>query len=108
MEANDMNIDIEKLRNELKNKVDEIIDSYISTDNVILEIPEQNIYMEFNINNHNYIAFTEDYEDVEEMEMMFAKVNFIDGNKILRNIEAAEEYETVKNEFNRRLELISN
>ena len=50
----------------------------------------------------------EDYEDVEEMEMMFAKVNFIDGNKILRNIEAAEEYETVKNEFNRRLELISN
>lgn len=103
-----MNIDIEKLRNELKNKVDEIIDSYISLDNAVLEIPEQNIYMEFNINNHNYIAFTEDSKEIEEMEMMFAKVEFIDGNKILRNIETAEEYETVINEFNRRLELISN
>lgn len=103
-----MNIDLEKLRNELKNKIDEIIDSYISTDNAVLEIPEQNIYMEFNINNHNYIAFTEDSKDTEEMEMMFAKVDFIDGNKILRNIETAEEYETVINEFNRRLELIPN
>jgi len=103
-----MNIDIEKLRNELKNKVDEIMDSYISSDNTVLEIPEQNIYMEFNINNHNYIAFTEDSKEIEEMEMMFAKVEFIDGNKILRNIETKEEYETVINEFNRRLELISN
>lgn len=103
-----MNIDIEKLRNELKNKVDEIIDSYISVENVVLEIPEENIYMEFNINNHNYIAFTENTADTEEMEMLFAKVDFIDGNKILRNIETADEYETVINEFNRRLGLISN
>jgi len=103
-----MNIDIEKLRNELKNKIDEIIDSYISADNIVIEIPEEKIYMEFNINNHNYIAFTEDSKDTEEMEMMFAKVDFIDGNKILRNIETKEEYETVINEFNRRLELISN
>lgn len=102
-----MNIDIEKLRNELKNKVDEIIDSYIYADNVILEIPEEKIYMEFAINNRNYIAFTEDSKDTEEMEMMFAKVDFIDDNKILRNIETAEEYENVVNEFNRRLELIS-
>jgi len=101
-----MDIDVEKLRNELKNKVDEIIDSYISIDNAVLEIPEQNIYMEFNINNHNYIAFTEDPEEIEEMEIMFAKVDFIDGNKILRNIETAEEYESVINEFNRRLELV--
>lgn len=102
-----MNIDIEKLRNELKTKVDEIIDSYIQVDNKMLEIPEQKIYMDFSINNCNYIAFTEDSEDVEEMEMMFAKVDFIDGNKILRNIETADEYETVINEFNRRIELIS-
>jgi len=103
-----MNVDIEKLRSELKNKVDEIIDSYISTDNAVLEIPKQKIYMEFNINNHNYIAFTEDEENVEEIEMMFAKVDLIDGNKILRNIETAEEYEAVINEFNRRLEFVSN
>lgn len=103
-----MNIDIEKLRTELKNKADEIIEPYVSIDNTILEIPNQKIYMEFNINNHNYIAFTEDSEDVEEIEMMFAKVDFIDGNKILRNIETAEEYEIVINEFNRRLEFVSN
>lgn len=103
-----MNIDIEKLRNELKNKIDEIIDSYIFADNIVIEIPEEKIYMEFNINNHNYIAFTEDSKDTEEMEMMFAKVDFIEGNKILRNIETKEEYETVIKEFNRRLELISN
>ena len=101
-----MNIDIEKLRNELKSKVDEIIDSYVSEDNAILEIPEQNIYMEFNINDQVYIAFTEDSEDVEELEMMFAKVDFIEGNKILRNIQTEKEYEIVINEFNRRLELI--
>ena len=83
-----MNIDIEKLRNELKNNIDEIIDSYISADNAVLEIPEQNVYMEFNINNHNYVAFTEDSEETEEMEMMFAKVDFIDGNKIVIGITA--------------------
>ena len=103
-----MNIDIEKLRNELKNKVDEVIDNYIVGDNIILEIPEEKIYMEFTINNHNYIAFTEDSKETEEMQMMFAKVDFMDSNKILRNIETSEEYEIVINEFNRRLELISN
>ena len=103
-----MNVDIEKLRNELKNKIDEIIDSYISSYNTVIEIPEEKIYMEFNVNNNNYIAFTEDSNDKEEMEMMFAKVDFMDGNKILRNIEKAEEYEIVINEFNRRLELVSN
>ena len=102
-----MNIDIEKLRNEIKNKVDEIIDSYISSDNTLIEISEENIYMEFTVNNKNYIAFTEDSKDTEEMNMMFAKVDFIDDNKILRNIETAEEYESIIKEFNRRLELIS-
>ena len=103
-----MNIDIEKLRNELKNNVDKILDSYMPTDNGVLEIPDENIYMEFNINNHNYIAFTEDLKETEEIEMMFAKIDFIDKKKILRNIETTEELENVINEFNRRLELILN
>lgn len=103
-----MNVDIEKLRNELKNKVDEIIDSYIYTNNTVIEIPEEKIYMKFNINGQNYIAFTEDPKEKEEMEMIFAKVDFVDGNKILRNIETADELEIVITEFNKRLELISN
>lgn len=105
-----MNVDIEKLRNELKNKIDEILDSYISEnneeDNTLAEIPEENIYMEFDINNQDYIAFSEDSEENEELNMMFAKVDIIYGNKILRNIETSEEYESVLNEFNRRLVLI--
>ena len=103
-----MNMDIEKIRNELTNKENQIINFSISEDNTLLEIPEENIYMEFNINNYNYIAFTEDSKETDEMEMMFAKIDFIDGNKILRNIDTTEEYETVINEFKRRLELISN
>lgn len=103
-----MNMDIEKQRNELTNKENQIIDFSISEDNTLLEISEEKIYMEFIINNYNYIAFTEDSKETEEMEMMFAKIEFIDGNRILRNIDTIKEYEIVINEFNRRLELISN
>ena len=39
--------------------------------------------------------------------MMFAKVDSLEGNRILRNIENEEEYNAVINEFNKRLELIS-
>jgi len=102
-----MNIDIEKLRNELKNKVDEIIDLYINDDNEIIQIPQDKIYMEFDINNQSYIAFTEDSEEVEEMEMLFAKVDLLEGNRILRNIETEEEYTAVINEFNKRLQIVS-
>ena len=106
-----MNIDIEKLRTALKNKIDEVINSYITNDstvdNTVLKIPEDNIYMEFYVNNKNYIAFTEDSKETEEMEMMFAKVEFIDGNKVLRNIQIEDEYESVVREFYRRLELVS-
>jgi len=102
-----MNIDIEKLRNELKNKVDEIIDLYINDDNEIIQIPQDKIYMEFDINNQSYIAFTEDSEEVEEMEMLFAKVDLLEGNRILRNIETEEEYTAVINEFNKRQQIVS-
>ncbi len=102
-----MREDLENLRTELKNKIDEIINNYISTnDNTILEIPDDNIYMEFDIDNNSYIAFTENSKEDDEFEIMFAKLNVIDGNKILRNIENDLEYQNVVNEFNRRLSLV--
>lgn len=101
-----MNIDVEKLRIELKTKVDEVIDNYIQNDNSIIDIPEERIYMEFLVNNQNYIAFTENSNETEEIEMMFAKVEFIDGKKILRDICTSEEYENVVNEFKKRLEMV--
>jgi len=63
--------------------------------------------MEFNIGDQYYGAFSEDSKNVEESGMMFAKLEIIDGNRVLRNIETTQEYEDVINEFNRRLELIS-
>ena len=102
-----MNNDIEKLREESKKKIDEIIDNYETDNNNILTIPDDNIYMEFDIDNKNYIAFSENSNDVEEIEMIFAKVEYVDGEKILRNIETDEEYQKVINEFDRRLEFIT-
>ncbi len=101
-----MREDLESLRTELKNKIDEVINNYINAnDNSILEIPDDNIYMEFDVDNKSYIAFTENSKEDEEFEIMFAKLDLIDGNRILRNIEDTSEYQNVVNEFNRRLAL---
>lgn len=113
-----MNIDVEKLRDELKNMVDDVINRYLSSsktleikedDNTdtLIEINDEKIYMEFELNGYNYVAFSKDSYEIEELEMLFAKVENIDGNQILRNIESTEEYQSVINEFNRRLQLIS-
>lgn len=100
-------MDVEKLRQELKAKIDEAIDTYLMDDNALVRIPNENIYMEFILNNQNYVVFTDDEEDVEEMEMMFAKADFVDGNRVLRNIESSEELEQVVQEFYRRLEWVA-
>ena len=75
----------------------------ITYDEDYKNIEEVNDYIELLLNGENALLFPigKTYEGCE-------KVEFIDGNKILRNIETKEEYETVINEFNRRLELISN
>ncbi len=101
-----MENDLENLRTELKNKIDDAINNYISNDNSIIEIPDDNIYMEFDLGDQSYVAFTENAKEDEEFEMMFAKVDLIDGNRILRNIEDTSEYQDVVNEFSRRLALI--
>ena len=102
-----MNNELEKLRGELKNKIDEIIDKYISDDSSIMNVPEDNIYMEFELDGQNYVAFTEDQETNEELNMMFAKVSLLDESRILRNVEDRIEYEKVVQEFYRRLKYIS-
>ena len=101
-----MENDLENLRTELKNKIDDAINNYISNDNSIIEIPDDNIYMEFDLGDQSYVAFTENAKEDEEFEMMFAKVDLMDGNRILRNIEDTSEYQDVVNEFSRRLALI--
>ena len=69
-----MNIDIEKLRNELKNKVDEIIDLYINDDNEIIQIPQDKIYMEFELNGKNYIAFSDNPFHLFDFCSLYTKI----------------------------------
>ena len=102
-----MNKDIENLREEIINKMDEIINEYVSNDNTMIEIPEDKIYMEITLGDQDYVAFTEDDENAEEISMMFAKSNVIEGKRILRNIEDQQEYDRVVDEFDRRLAALS-
>lgn len=89
-----------------KNRKD-FIDKVIINDNSIVEIPEENVYMEFVLNDQTYIAFSEGNDEDEEIKMLFAKVENMDGKKILRNIETEEELETVLNEFYKNIDCLS-
>lgn len=95
-----MYIDREKIRKDF-------IDKVIINDNSIVEIPEENVYMEFVLNDQTYIAFSEGNDEDEEVKMLFAKVEKMDGKKILRNIETEEELETVLNEFYKNIDCLS-
>lgn len=95
-----MYIDREKIRKDF-------IDKVIINDNSIVEIPEDNVYMEFVLNDQTYIAFSEGNDEDEEIKMLFAKVENMDGKKILRNIETEEELETVLNEFYKNIDCLS-
>lgn len=95
-----MYIDREKIRKDF-------IDKVIINDNSIVEIPEDNVYMEFVLNDQTYIAFSEGNDEDEEIKMLFAKVENMDGKKILRNIETEEELDTVLNEFYKNIDCLS-
>lgn len=78
----------------------------MNNENDIINIPSDNIYMEFNINDQNYVVLTEDFSEMEEFNIMFAKSDLMDGHRVLRNIEDVKEYEMVVEEFNKRLILM--
>lgn len=63
--------------------------------------------MEFVLNDQTYIAFSEGNDEDEEVKMLFAKVEKMDGKKILRNIETEEELDTVLNEFYKNIDCLS-
>lgn len=107
MEVSVMNNKIEKVM-DTKNKIDQVINLYVEKDNAILEIPEENVYMEFSIGDQDYVAFSESSDDEDEMDMMFAKSDVLANVRVLRSIDVNEEYDDVLTEFSRRLELIEN
>ncbi len=71
----------------------------------MIDISDDKIYMEFSINSQNYVAFSDDND--EEIDMMFAKVMYEDGVKLLKSIKNKLEYKRVVSEFAKRLELFS-
>ncbi len=72
----------------------------------IVEIPEENIFMEFELDGKKIVVFSNSEELDEGAEVFFAKENEMDGERIIRNIEDREEYERVVAEYERLLSLI--
>lgn len=99
-----MNKDIEKI----KSKIDQVVGLYVEKDNSLLQIPEDKIYMKFSIDDQDYVAFTDDSFDTEEINMMFAKIDYIDDKRILKSIVLEDEYERVVNVFNEILGFVEN
>ena len=64
--------------------------------NELINIPDENIVMEFQINGQNYVVLS-NYEELQEDDVVFfAKKDFIEnGDCIIRDIESDEEYNEV-------------
>lgn len=70
-------------------------------DNDIITIPEENIYLEFCLNNQMYAVISKTTELSEESEVYFAKEDYDENIKIMRNIEDEDEYNKVLKEYER-------
>ena len=70
-------------------------------ENQLLEIPEKNIFLEFVLDGQLYAVLSKEEELDEGSEIYFAKVEYLDEIKIIRNIENDNEYEKVLREYER-------
>ena len=70
-------------------------------ENKLLEIPEKNIFLEFELDGSLYAVISKEEELDEGSEIYFAKVEYLDEIKIIRNIENDYEYEKVIGEYER-------
>ena len=73
-------------------------------ENILIDIPEENIYLEFNFKNQAYVVISNSQDLQEGDEISIAKLDFLDGERIIRNIESDEEYQEVEKEYERVLE----
>lgn len=72
-------------------------------ENGLVLIPEKNIFLEFALNKQKYIVFSKTLELQEGDKIYFAKVDYLDGQKIARSIESDKEYIEVEKEYERIL-----
>lgn len=73
-------------------------------ENELVEISEENIYLEFNFKDQVYVVISKSQDLQEGDEICIAKMDLLDGERIIRNIESDEEYEEVEREFERILD----
>lgn len=73
-------------------------------ENELIEISKENIYLEFNFKDQAYVVISKSQDLQEGDEISIAKMDLLDGERIIRNIESDEEYEEVEKEFERILD----
>ena len=75
-------------------------------DNSIVEIKPENILFRFFMGEQEYAILGESIDEVDDdadVVTYFAKINIIDGEPIIRNIESDEEYDKVVNFFDNKM-----
>ena len=74
-------------------------------DNSIVEIRPENILFRFHLGDQEYAILGEDIDKVDDDDIVtyFAKINIIDGEQIIRNIESDEEYNRVVSFFDEKM-----
>ena len=73
-------------------------------DKELIVVDEENIYMDFTLNDQNYLVISGSEEMQEGDTYYIVKEDYIDGQRIIRNIEDDSEYSLVEAEFNRLLD----
>ena len=71
--------------------------------NELITIDEENIYLEFVLNNKQYAVLSNSKDIQENDEVYFAIIEEIEGMKILRNINSEEEYNSVIQKYEKIL-----
>lgn len=75
--------------------------------NDLIEINEENIQMNFYIDDQEYVVLTEKPEINEGDSLYFAKKEYLDNqNIIIRNIESDEEYNRVLSKYEELLSMM--
>lgn len=75
-------------------------------ENKLIEIKEEQIQLNFILDDTEYIVFTENEIPEEGDDLYFAKINYLDdGEEFLVNL-SDEEYEKAKKEYESYLELV--
>ena len=73
-------------------------------DDQIITFSENNIYLEFTFDGKNYAVISKSEYLTEEDDIYIVKIDYLDNQKIARNIDSNDEYERVFAEFEKILE----